>query len=139
LTIIGPTGIRQVVYAGIDTGFTGAVVLPKATVSSLGLIRRSGGTASLADGSTCNNDNFCAEVEWHGGTYTFSNRSAPKATSRFVENVGPRICGCWSMKRAEIACSRPGTLWRIAVVTVCLAMSMGRFLDAEQMDCIPNA
>ena len=68
LTIIGPTGIRQDIDAVIDTGFTGALVLPAATVSSLGLVRRSGGTATLADGSSCNYDNFGAEVEWNGGT-----------------------------------------------------------------------
>lgn len=66
LTIIGPLGIRQEIDAVIDTGFTGALVLPAATVSSLGLVRRSGGTATLADGSTFNYDNFGAEVEWNG-------------------------------------------------------------------------
>jgi clan AA aspartic protease len=66
LTIIGPAGIRQDVDAVIDTGFTGALVLPAAIVSSLGLLRRSGGTATLADGTTCNYDNFAAEVEWDG-------------------------------------------------------------------------
>ena len=68
LTIVGPSGIRHDVDAVIDTGFTGSLVLPAATVSALGLARRSGGTATLADGSTCNYDNFGAEIEWNGGT-----------------------------------------------------------------------
>ena len=68
LTIIGPTGIRQDVDVVIDTGFTGASVLPAATVTALGLVRRSGGTATLADGSSCNYDNYGAEVEWDGAT-----------------------------------------------------------------------
>lgn len=68
LTIIGPSGLRQDVEAVIDTGFTGSLVLPTAIVATLGLLRRSGGTATLADGSSCNYDNFGAEVEWNGGT-----------------------------------------------------------------------
>lgn len=68
LTIIGPTGIRQDINAVIDTGFTGSLVLPAATVTALELVRRSGGTATLADGSSCNYDNFGAEVEWSGST-----------------------------------------------------------------------
>lgn len=67
LTIIGPSGLRQDVQAVIDTGFTGSLVLPAAIVATLGLVRRSGGTATLADGSSCNYDNFGAEVEWNGG------------------------------------------------------------------------
>jgi len=67
LTITGPTGSRQEIDAVIDTGFTGSLVLPAATVAALGLVRRSGGTATLADGSTCNYDNYGAEVEWNGG------------------------------------------------------------------------
>ena len=68
LTIIGPTGIRQEIDAVIDTGFTGSLVLPSAIVTVLGLVRRSGGTATLGDGSTCNYDNYGAEIEWNGGT-----------------------------------------------------------------------
>ena len=52
----------------IDTGFTGALVLPAATVAALGLVRRSGGTALLADGTSCNYDNYGAEVVWNGTT-----------------------------------------------------------------------
>ncbi len=68
LTVIGPTGTREDVDAVIDTGFTGSLVLPISIVSALGLVRRSGGTALLADGSSCNYDNYGAEVEWEGAT-----------------------------------------------------------------------
>ena len=68
LTIIGPTGIRQDIDAIIDTGFTGSLVLPITTVSALALVRRSGGTSLLADGTTCNYENFGAEVVWNGAT-----------------------------------------------------------------------
>ena len=42
--------------------------MPAATVNALGLVRRSGGTAILGDGSSCNYDNFGAELEWNGAT-----------------------------------------------------------------------
>lgn len=66
LTVIGPTGIREEIEAVIDTGFTGSLVIPPAIVKALELVRRSGGTAMLADGTSCSYDNFGAEVEWHG-------------------------------------------------------------------------
>ena len=68
LTIIGPSGVKLDIDALIDTGFTGSLVLPAATVSALGLEKRSGGTAVLADGTPCNYHNFGAEVEWDGAT-----------------------------------------------------------------------
>ncbi|HEX3148899.1 MAG TPA: hypothetical protein VHR66_12530 [Gemmataceae bacterium] len=66
LTLIGPTGIRQDVDAVIDTGFTGSLTMPTPVIAALALVRRSSGTATLGDGSTCNYDNFAAEVEWGG-------------------------------------------------------------------------
>lgn len=66
LAIFGPTGIRQDVDAVVDTGFTGSLVLPASVVTSLALIRRSGGTATLGDGASCSYDNFGAEVDWNG-------------------------------------------------------------------------
>lgn len=68
LTVIGPGGVRAEVDAVVDTGFTGSLVLPSAMVQHLSLVRRSGGTATLGDGSTCNYDNFGAEVDWNGTT-----------------------------------------------------------------------
>ncbi|MCE9560913.1 MAG: clan AA aspartic protease [Planctomycetes bacterium] len=66
LTIIGPTGITLVVDAIIDTGFSGALILPSATVAALGLVRRFIGTAMLGDGTTRTFDTFGAEVVWNG-------------------------------------------------------------------------
>lgn len=68
LTVIGPTGTRLDVDAVIDSGFTGSLVLPAATVATLGLIRRSGGTGLLADGTAVNYDNYGAEVVWGAAT-----------------------------------------------------------------------
>lgn len=68
LTLIGPTGTKHDIDAVVDTGFTGSLVLPIATVSALGLVRRSGGTAMLADRTSCSYDNYGAEVEWDGAT-----------------------------------------------------------------------
>jgi predicted aspartyl protease len=52
------------VHLVVDTGFTGALVLPAALVAALGLPWRSGGTAVLADGSTHQADYYEAELEW---------------------------------------------------------------------------
>ena len=68
LTILGPTGTRLEVDAIVDTGFTGSLVLPVPMVTALGLVRRAGGTAVLADGSACNFDTYGAEIEWNGAT-----------------------------------------------------------------------
>lgn len=64
LRVRGPGGDEGDVDFVVDTGFTGAVVLPSAIVASLGLPWRSGGTAVLADGSTQQTDYFEAEIEW---------------------------------------------------------------------------
>ena len=68
LPVVGPSGIKLDIDAIIDTGFTGSLVLPASIVTDLGLTRRSGGTAVLADGSACNYDNYGAEVVWNGAT-----------------------------------------------------------------------
>src|SRR5262249_59546336 len=52
LRVRGPGGAVADVDLVVDTGFTGALVLPAAVVAALGLPWRSGGTAVLADGST---------------------------------------------------------------------------------------
>lgn len=64
--VIGPTGTDVEVDAVVDTGFTGSLVLPAATVAALGLARRSGGSAVLADGTVRHFDTYGAEVEWDG-------------------------------------------------------------------------
>jgi clan AA aspartic protease len=66
VTVIGPTGKRADVRVVIDTGFNGTLVLPIETIAALGLLRRSGGTATLADGTTCFYDNYSAQIEWNG-------------------------------------------------------------------------
>lgn len=62
----GPSGIEVDVAAIIDSGFTASVALPPATVSSLGLVRQSGGSARLADGSVRQFEIYGANVEWDG-------------------------------------------------------------------------
>jgi clan AA aspartic protease len=66
LRVRGPAGDEVDVDAVIDTGFTASLALPAALVTGLGLIRQSGGSALLADGSTRPFDVYAAEVDWHG-------------------------------------------------------------------------
>ncbi|QEL14447.1 hypothetical protein PX52LOC_01335 [Limnoglobus roseus] len=67
LMVRGPGGDVQDVELVVDTGFTGALVLPAAVVTNLGLLWKSGGTAVLADGSTQQTDYYEAELEWLTG------------------------------------------------------------------------
>lgn len=62
----GPGGVEVHVDTIIDTGFTASLTLPVNTVAALGLIRQSGGSAILADGSIQQFDIYAAEVEWDG-------------------------------------------------------------------------
>ena len=66
LQLQGPSGTEVDVFAIVDAGFTASVALPPATVSSLGLIRQSGGSARLADGSVRQFEIYAANVEWDG-------------------------------------------------------------------------
>jgi clan AA aspartic protease len=68
LRVRGPGGVEADVDAVIDTGFTSALTLPPAVVSTLGLVRQSGGSALLADGTVRPFDIYAAEIEW-GGTW----------------------------------------------------------------------
>jgi clan AA aspartic protease len=54
------------VYAIVDTGFTSSLTLSTATASTLGLVRQSGGSAVLADGSIRQFEIWTAEVTWDG-------------------------------------------------------------------------
>lgn len=67
LKVRGPGGAEADVDLVVDTGFTGALVLPASVVAALGLTWRSGGTAVLADGSTQQTDFYEAELEWGAG------------------------------------------------------------------------
>jgi clan AA aspartic protease len=66
LRIRGPSGVESSVDAVVDSGYTGSLTLPAATVAALGLVRLSGGSALLADGSSRPFDIYAAEVEWDG-------------------------------------------------------------------------
>ena len=66
LRVRGPLGDELEVAAVIDTGSTGSLTLPASVLASLGLARRSGGRAVLADGSVRRFDTFAAEILWGG-------------------------------------------------------------------------
>ena len=68
LRLRGPPGSLADVDAVVDTGFTSSLTLSPAVVSALGLVRQTGGTAMLADGSARPFDIYAVEVEW-GGTW----------------------------------------------------------------------
>lgn len=65
LSLRGPSGTVVEVDAIIDTGYTGSLTLSDATASALGLTRRTGGRAVLADGSALLFDSYSVEVWWH--------------------------------------------------------------------------
>ncbi len=64
LQVRGPGGTVATMDAIIDSGITSSLTLPTATVAALGLVRHSGGTGILADGSVRPLDIYTAEVEW---------------------------------------------------------------------------
>jgi clan AA aspartic protease len=59
-------GREQEVAALIDTGYTGALTLPPALITTLGLRWRSMDRAVLADGSTCVFAVYVGKVVWDG-------------------------------------------------------------------------
>jgi clan AA aspartic protease len=66
LRVLGPGGSELDFDAIIDTGFTSSLTLPATAVTALGLIRQSGGSAVLGDGSVRSFDMYAAEVDWDG-------------------------------------------------------------------------
>lgn len=66
LRVRGPSGAETAIDAVVDTGYTGSLTLPDLVATSLGLVRRSGGRAVLADGSSRRFDSYAAEAEWGG-------------------------------------------------------------------------
>jgi clan AA aspartic protease len=64
LKLRGPAGDELEIDAVIDTGYTGSLTLPARVAQALGLSRRAGGRAVLADGSVRRFDTFAAEVWW---------------------------------------------------------------------------
>lgn len=67
LRVRGPTGTTLDVQAVVDSGFTAAFTLPPATIAALGLVRQSGSSAVLADGTVRHFDIYEAEVVWGTG------------------------------------------------------------------------
>ncbi len=66
LKVQGRRGRKQEVDAVIDTGFNGALTLPRALISTLGLRWRSVDRARLADGSTCVFQVYVGKLLWDG-------------------------------------------------------------------------
>src|SRR5947207_1019601 len=64
LTIRGFRGRRQEIEAVVDTGYTGWLTLPPATVAALGFRWQTLGRGILADGSVSAFDVFRAKVMW---------------------------------------------------------------------------
>lgn len=66
LNLYGPTGARREVLALVDTGYSGALMVPETLIAELGLLKRAAGRATLADGSQCRFETYGAIVEWEG-------------------------------------------------------------------------
>jgi clan AA aspartic protease len=66
LKVIGQRGREHEIEAVIDSGFTGALTLPPALITTLGLRWRSIDRATLADGSTCVFQVYVGKVLWDG-------------------------------------------------------------------------
>ena len=65
VTIIGSAGQRESVEVVLDTGFQGYLVLPPATIRSLGLEYPAQDGFTLADGQRVQLDTYIATVIWH--------------------------------------------------------------------------
>lgn len=66
LRVRGAGGAESDVDAVVDSGYTSSLTLPAAVVAALGLVRQSGGSVVLGDGSVRHFDVYAAEVEWDG-------------------------------------------------------------------------
>lgn len=66
LRVRGPGGVELSFDAVVDTGFTSSLTLPAVAVTALGLVRQSGGSVVLGDGSVRSFDVYAAEVDWDG-------------------------------------------------------------------------
>jgi len=66
IKILAADGIAIEVDAILGTGFTGSLTLRDSLVMSLGLSRRAGSRANLADGSSKSFGVYAAQVEWDG-------------------------------------------------------------------------
>jgi clan AA aspartic protease len=70
LTVKGRTGRQQEVEAVIDSGYSGALTLPPALITLLGLRWRGMKRATLADGSMCFFRVFVGKLLWDGKVRT---------------------------------------------------------------------
>ncbi len=70
LKVKGQRGREQEVEAVIDSGFTGALTLPPALITTLSLRWRSVDRATLADGSTCVFQVYVGKLLWDGKVRT---------------------------------------------------------------------
>ncbi len=66
LRVRGPGGAALDVDAVVDSGFTSSLTLPSTAVAALGLVRQSGGSVALGDGSVRYFGYCAAEVECDG-------------------------------------------------------------------------
>lgn len=66
LTVLGRSGARTQIEATVDTGFTGALGLPKELVGSLSLPLVGRGVAVLADGRGVETNYHRGRIIWHG-------------------------------------------------------------------------
>jgi clan AA aspartic protease len=66
LTVLGPSGQSADIDGVIDTGFSGYLTLPAATIALLGLTSRGPAYAMLADGTSVTLATYIATVLWHG-------------------------------------------------------------------------
>jgi clan AA aspartic protease len=66
LRLRGVGGNEVDLEAVIDTGFSGALILPPTTTAALGLLSHTRGRAVLADGSSREFDVYAVEVRWDG-------------------------------------------------------------------------
>jgi clan AA aspartic protease len=64
--VTGPSGQQQDIQAIIDTGFTGFLTLPPASIAALGLSWLSRQPGILADGSVDVFDVYVATLTWDG-------------------------------------------------------------------------
>jgi clan AA aspartic protease len=70
LQVRGRRGRARRIDAVIDTGFTGALTLPKSLVTSMNLKWRGVEDGQLADGSVCLFDIYDAKLDWDGAIIT---------------------------------------------------------------------
>jgi clan AA aspartic protease len=66
IEVLGRRATRKKVNVIIDTGYTGAISLPRKIIASMGMQRRGRRLAELADGRVVTFDYYSGFVKWHG-------------------------------------------------------------------------